>query len=403
MTWQTVRLDAIAGRLKRTLDPKLLGDRLVDHYSIPHLESTGGPEVLPATDIMSGKQLLSGGEVMVSRLNPRKSRVAAVPSGSRVALASGEFVVMRPHGIDSRFLVYMLLSEGVRQFLDSQVQSVTRSHQRIRPEILMQLKCDIPCGQEQRAIADYLDFETGRIDALVSKNRRMIELLQERRSALITSTFRPDRLQPVEIRPLRAYAEVSLGRQRSPRHHEGPYMTSYLRAANVQDGRLDLSDVKSMNFDPKEQDRFALREGDILISEGSGSLSAVGASAVWNGEIPGPVCFQNTLLRLRPRASTDYRFLSWWCRYAHADGLFAKVATGANIHHISAERVRSIPMTYLPLDQQRKVADYLDAETRRIDTAIDRACRIVELLGERRQALITGAVTGQLTPTRMTS
>jgi len=140
-----------------------------------------------------------------------------------------------------------------------------------------------------------------------------------------------------------------------------------------------------------------------LESEGSGSLSAVGASAVWNGEITGPVCYQNTLLRLRVRASTDYRFLSWWCRYAHADGLFANVATGANIYRISAERVRSIPMTYLPLDKQRRVADYLDSEASRIDTAIDGTRRIVKLLGERRQALITGAVTGQLAPTHMVS
>lgn len=104
------------------------------------------------------------------------------------------------------------------------------------------------------------------------------------------------------LRPLRAFAEVALGRQRSPQYEDGPFMVPYLRAANVKDGELDLSDVKSMSFSPNEQRIYALRPGDVLVSEGSGSLGTVRASAVWSGEINDVVCFQNTLLRLRPRS-----------------------------------------------------------------------------------------------------
>jgi type I restriction enzyme S subunit len=115
-----------------------------------------------------------------------------------------------------------------------------------------------------------------------------------------------------------------------------------------------------MNFSPAEQRLFGLRDGDILTTEGSGSLGAVGASAVWRGEIDGAVCFQNTLLRLRPREGVDSRFLAWWCRHAFADGVFASVATGANIYHVSAERVRALPVAYVPLGQQQDIADYLN-------------------------------------------
>lgn len=195
-----------------------------------------------------------------------------------------------------------------------------------------------------------------------------------------------------EVRPLRAYAEVALGRQRSPQHDSGPFMTKYLRAANVKDGFVDLTDVKQMNFDPKERVAFALAPGDVLVTEGSGSLGAVGASSVWTGELDGPVCFQNTLLRLRPRPSTDARFLSWWCRYAYSDGLFASIATGANIFHISADRVRALPMVYLPLEAQRAIADYLDTETTRIDALIAKKHRMIEVLDERRLAFISEAL-----------
>lgn len=193
-------------------------------------------------------------------------------------------------------------------------------------------------------------------------------------------------------RALHAYAEVALGRQRSPAHDLGPHMVPYLRAANVKDGRLDLTDVKEMNFSPSERKRFALRDGDVLVTEGSGSLGAVGASAVWRGEVEGSVCFQNTLLRLRPRQGVDSRFLAWWCRHAFADGVFASVATGANIFHISAERVRALPVSYIPLKKQRAIADYLDTETGRVDALISKKQSLLDLLDERIDTMISATI-----------
>jgi type I restriction enzyme S subunit len=169
-------------------------------------------------------------------------------------------------------------------------------------------------------------------------------------------------------------------------------MTPYLRAANVKDGVLDLSDVKEMNFAPPEQQIFSLKQGDVLVTEGSGSLGSIGASAVWSGEMEGPICFQNTLLRLRPRPVTDSRFLAWWCRHAFADGIFASVALGANIFHVSAERVRALPLHYVSLSTQRAIADYLDRETARIDALIEKKKRMIQLLEERFQRLIDDVV-----------
>ncbi|TDU04184.1 type I restriction enzyme S subunit [Streptomyces sp. 846.5] len=187
-------------------------------------------------------------------------------------------------------------------------------------------------------------------------------------------------------------AEVCLGRQRSPQHESGPHMLPYLRAANVKDGRLDLSDVKTMNFSPSEQKTFALQAGDILVTEGSGSLGAVGASAVWHDELPGTICFQNTLVRLRPRAGiSDGRYLGWWARSAFASGQFASIASGANIYHVSAERVKGLPAPLPPLDEQRRIADFLDAETARIDHVLCDRRSQAALLDARESSLLDRA------------
>lgn len=96
-------------------------------------------------------------------------------------------------------------------------------------------------------------------------------------------------------------ADVSIGRQRAPKHADGQHMVPYLRAANVKDGSLVLEDVLKMNFEPIEQRKLALRSGDVLVTEGCGSIRELGASARWSDELPSVVCFQNTLLRLRAR------------------------------------------------------------------------------------------------------
>jgi len=188
---------------------------------------------------------------------------------------------------------------------------------------------------------------------------------------------------------VRGIAEVVLGRQRAPQHAQGDHMVRYLRAANVKDGELDLNDVMSMNFTPDEQRTFALRRGDVLVTEGSGSLASVGASAVWHGEIDGTVCFQNTLLRMRPRSGvTDGRFLGWWARSAFGSGLFASLATGANIYHLSAERVRSLRIDIPPLEEQRRIADFLDAETAQIDSLLRLRANMSTLLLLKRERVV---------------
>ena len=166
-------------------------------------------------------------------------------------------------------------------------------------------------------------------------------------------------------------AEVRLGRQRAPQYQDGEHLVPYLRSANITDGRLDLTDVKSMNFTPEEQVIFQLREGDVLVTEGSGSRDTVGASAVWRNEIDPPVCFQNTLLRLRPREGlTDGGYLAWWARHAHGSGQIAAVSSGANILHIGSDGLKRLDLRLPDLPTQRRIADFLDDRVTRIDRIV---------------------------------
>ena len=172
--------------VRNTVEPGDLGKASVLYYSIPAIQETGGPVVEEAGSIESGKLALRGGELLVSRLNPRKGCIALVRRDELPILGSTEFVALVPVHGDLKYCYYVYSSHVVREQLSAVVKSVTRSHQRAQPEDITKLWWFFPPREEQRAIADFLDRETAKIDALVAKKRRLIELLQEKRTALIS-------------------------------------------------------------------------------------------------------------------------------------------------------------------------------------------------------------------------
>jgi type I restriction enzyme S subunit len=154
---------------------------------------------------------------------------------------------------------------------------------------------------------------------------------------------------------------VRLGRQRSPKHHNGDFMRPYLRVANVYEDRIDLSDVKEMNFTPEEFETFALKPKDILLNEGQ-SLELVGRPAMYRGELPG-ACFTNTLVRFRPYDLLDADFALFTFRaFMHA-GRFQKIAKWTtNIAHLGADRFAKMPFPLPGIKEQKRIVKELERQ-----------------------------------------
>lgn len=134
----TTPLWAVASERRTVVEPDSLGD-VVAHYSIPNVDAFRGAAVEAAADIRSAKLLVQAGDVLISRLNPRKPRVVTVRSHPESAVASTEFIPLVPRRVDPRFLHYFLSSDETAAYLDARVQSVTRSHQRVEPEVVLRL------------------------------------------------------------------------------------------------------------------------------------------------------------------------------------------------------------------------------------------------------------------------
>ncbi len=189
---------------------------------------------------------------------------------------------------------------------------------------------------------------------------------------------------------LDAVADVRLGRQRSPRHHSGPNMRPYLRAANVDWDGLKLEDVKSMNFTDEEMQVYRLEPGDLVLGEASGSPGEVGKPALWSGQIA-DCAFQNTLVRVRSRGP-EPRFLLHWFRHLAISGAFASESRGVGIHHIGKAKLAAWPTPIPPLDEQRRIVEILEDHLSRLDVAGDTLRSVIKHLAVLNKSILVELV-----------
>ena len=172
---------------RRMVLPTDFGNEPLFHYSLPAWHEHGDGIVENATDMASGKLLLDGGEILVSKLNPEKGAVLLAEHHEIPTVCSPEFIALIPRAIDRRFAYFFMLSAPLRHQLNASVESVTNSHKRARVDRFLASKIELPNPETQKAIADFLDRETARIGQIIDKTQQSIVLLHERRTSLITA------------------------------------------------------------------------------------------------------------------------------------------------------------------------------------------------------------------------
>ena len=307
-----------------------------------------------------------------------------------------------------RYMWYMLNGElGRKQFV--YYSDTTTGLANLNAEIIGMVYIARPALSEQRAIATFLDRETARIDTLVAKKERLIELLQEKRSALIshavTRGLDPDVptkdsgiewLGEVpahwEIVPVYVRYEVALGKMLDLKRIRGDWLGKYIRNIDVQWDSVNTRDLPQMDFGPVERDRYRLEPGDLLVCEGG----EVGRTAVWQGAIE--ECFyQKAIHRVRPRSQRDVPRFFYYVMYSLAKrGVFVAGSNPNTINHLTAIQLSHYRLIFPPSDEQYAIAKFLDRETAKIDALIAKVRDAIDRLKELRQALISAAVTGKI-------
>jgi type I restriction enzyme S subunit len=296
-----------------------------------------------------------------------------------------------PGAIVPKFLYWALSSGPTAGQWVVLASGVTRVG--IRAGDLSKATLALPPIDEQRTIADYLDRETARIDTLIAEQQRLIQMLRERRTAVISSSWEPN--ETWARRRIKHIGDTSLGKMldagRTAR--DGDEMRPYVRAADVlADGSVNLVDLNEMPFSESEMSAFDIRAGDILLIEGGATVGRPGY--VWESA-PG-IAFQKTVNRLRVGPETDARFVYWSMLRLYEAAYYSNHFGSVSFVHLTGEKLREIELHLPAVEEQRRIAAHLDDQTSKIETMIVETERFIELSRERRAALITATVTGQV-------
>ncbi len=265
-----------------------------------------------------------------------------------------------------------------------------------RWDTLAELPVLCPPPNAQRAIANYLDSETARIDALIAKKQCMIDLFEERRQALITGAVTNEnapRDGGVKTRPLKRYCDgppqYGLNISAGDYADEGVRL---IRTSDIQpDGNLAGTEMAVFVPEAAVESRHRLLAGDILFSR-SGTLG----KCIRITEAASGMAFAGFLVRFRPDRDVDPRFLEYCAGSKAFSAAVESDAVTSTISNFNAEKYGEVRLPDLEQSAQRAIADYLDKETSRIDAVTVTLERQIKLLREHRQALIANAVTGDL-------
>jgi type I restriction enzyme S subunit len=267
---------------------------------------------------------------------------------------------------------------------------------------------------EQRTITIFINRETTRIDALVAKKERLIELLEEKRTALITRAVTkgldpnaPMRDSGVEwlgeipahweVRPLKAVSELQTGLTLGKKF-EGRSLLSrpYLRVANVQDGYLALDDISEVELPGHDAVRYELRNGDVVMTEG-GDFDKLGRGHVWEGQIAGCL-HQNHIFAVRPRRDVlRPHFLSHALSSGYGRAYFTATSKqSTNLASTNSTKLRNLPVPLPSLREQDNIVSSIDRDTGRADALVAKIREAIDRLKELRAAVISAAVTGRI-------
>ena len=362
-----------------------------------HIESNSGRVISVETaeeqGADSGKYLVEKGQLVYSKIRPALNK--ATIASTRALCSADMYAMSFRDGVEPRYALYYVLARPFHTF--SAVASLRVKMPKVNREELSEAPWLLPPIDEQRAIANYLDRETVRIDTLIEEQERLIELLRERRDsswdADVDAARKVGELLPVR----RVIASIA----------DGPFGSSLTSAHYVDQGArvIRLGNIGTNEFKDRdavfiskqyaeELEAHAVVAGDVVVAGLGDDKMPLGRAAV----VPdlGPAIVKADCYRLRPNDSVSPQYLAWVMSAPQTRAQIMLLARGATRARLNTKVAQQVEIPLPNRQAQAEIVATSAAEISKIDRLIAESERFIELSRERRAALITAAVTGQI-------
>ncbi|WP_447893968.1 hypothetical protein [Vreelandella sp. GE22] len=381
----------------------------------PRSESREEGEHLSRADSLEGYKLCETGDLVMNIMLAWNRGLGFARQSGIVSPAYSVFSVA--DGSEPRFLDYLVRSDEYIRYYKAFSAGVIDSRLRLYPEVFGRLTSALPTYDEQGHIAAFLDHETARIDELIDEQKRLIELLKEKRQAVIshavTKGLNPD--VPMKDSEVEWLGEVPkhwkvkrvkhvvrlLEQGWSPQCEniavKDESEWGVLKVGCVNHGRFNYLENKKLPNDFSPRVDLAIKANDVLISRAN-TRELVGSCAVPTIDYPN-LMLSDKLFRLRLHSLVaDPLFLSFYMGASQTKKQIELEATGASssMLNIGQSTVLEMPFPCPPLEEQVKIRDKIIKQNYSLLNLAGEALALKERLEERRSALISATVTGKI-------
>ena len=366
----------------------------------------------PLSEVLDGYTYFRDGDVIVAKITPCfENGKGALAKGlsSSVGFGTTELHVLRPSSeVEARFLLYLTFGNHFRLIGEASMYGAG-GQKRISGNFVRNFRHPLPSFSEQQAIADFLDRETAKIDALVAKKERLIELLQEKRTALITRSVTRglDPNAPMKDSGVEWLGEI-------PMHWDVKRVkwVARMESGHTPDKKVDAywndGDIPWVSLN----DTGYLKNHDYI-----------GDTAYYTNELG----LANSSARLLPPRSVVFsrdatiglcaitersmavsqHFIAWLCSEAVSPEYLLRVfdamrselerlTMGATLRTIGMPEVKTLTTPVPRVDEQGNIVAHIQKECLRVHLLVAKVEEAIRHFKELRTALISAAVTGKI-------
>ncbi len=397
----------------------LAGDTKVSFLPMEAIGEDGSLDLereRPLCELESGYTYFRDGDVTIAKITPCfENRKGAIMRGmlNGIGFGTTELIVARPFKgkLDAQFLHYLFLSPNFRKIGESHMYGAG-GQKRVPDEFVRNFISGVPSLAEQTAIAAFLDRETGKIDALVAEQERLMALLKEKRQAVIShavtkglnpkAPMKPSGIEWLgdvpahwEVKRLKRMCSV-ISKGTTPSTVGADFTTEgirFLKAENITESGVDAMPEFYISEEAHAVlSRGALQAGDVLVVIAG---ATTGKSAVLSAKFL-PANTNQAVCYLRPFETEISAYISLWISTKTIRNFILLATVQSAQPNLSMEDLGNIPLPVPPRPELQKIMAVLGKETERFDSLTAEAQRAIDLLQERRTALISAAVTGQI-------
>ena len=374
------------------------------------------PEIFLPDEVVQQYErvILEGGDIVISMVgsDPKiiesaVGQIGIVPDALAGSVPNQNVVILRGNDdfLSKRFVFYSLLSNAYRHHLN--VFSHKLANQSIiSSSFLVSAKFSCPDLEEQSQIAHFLDHETARIDALIAEQQRLIELLKEKRQAVISHAVTKglDPTAPMkdsgvewlgevpahwDIKSYRYSSEIYRGKfghrpRNDPSLYDGEF--AFIQTGDIARAKKYINTYKQTLNEKGASVSQKFPAGTLVMA----IAANIGDTAILGFEAYAP----DSVVGFKPKNDIELEFLRFSLMAAIQE--LHKTSTQSTQANLNIDRIGSVRAVFPSLTEQRRIIQYLNHELERYSELVEQATKTIELMQERRSALISAAVTGKI-------